>query len=100
MAGSFNFEADPARECGGSAYKSDRTLILLTAKRSTFETTPNTLLEAEASENSTATIEIDGRISRYGAYAPPMLPLSGMPFGIRTRMKEVEEYGTGNCEMV
>jgi hypothetical protein len=27
MAGSFNFEADPAHECGGSACESDRTLI-------------------------------------------------------------------------
>jgi hypothetical protein len=59
MAVSFNFEADPARECGGSAYKSDRTLIVLTAKRSSFEATPSRLPKVAASETLSVAIEVE-----------------------------------------
>ena len=59
MAGSFNFEADPARECGGSACKSDRTLILLTAKRSTLESTPGRLTKVTASETFSVATEVE-----------------------------------------
>jgi hypothetical protein len=122
MAGSFNFEADPAHECGGSAYESDRTLIefgRVPGARITVD--DETVLPREYTQEfadvAPAIHRVGQRISlraksvlsqskmanRYGAirdFSAVRAILSRDVFRHPFRMREVGKYGTGNCEMV
>ena len=111
MAGSFT--SRPTRTSLRSAYESDRTLILFGRFKARITAEDETVLlqgytqEFAAVAGTTVTaksVVSQGKVSNLYVpkwdFRPVHATLTWDVFPHPFRMKEVEKYGTGNCEMV